>query len=66
MKQTTIRATIAGGTAAVLIGAFIITAPAAQAVETCFGLTPTIVGTEGDDVLHGSGNDVIVGPVATT
>lgn len=31
-------------------------------VETCFGLVPTIVGTDGDDALRGTnGDDVIVG-----
>lgn len=45
-----------------MIGAFTIAAPSAQAVATCFGQTPTIVGTEGDDTLNGTaGDDVIVG-----
>jgi Ca2+-binding RTX toxin-like protein len=62
MKPSTIRATIATGTVAVLIGVFTVTAPAAQAAETCFGLTPTIVGTPGGDTLIGTeGPDVIVG-----
>ena len=62
MKQNSIRATIVIGTAAVLIGAFTVSAPAAQAVETCFGLTPTITGTDGNDPIDGTaGDDVIVG-----
>ncbi len=62
MNRLTIRATIAAGMAAVMIGAFNVSAPAAQAVETCDGQTPTIVGTLGDDTLTGTaGDDVIAG-----
>jgi lipoprotein-anchoring transpeptidase ErfK/SrfK len=47
-----------------LVGALVtpMTAGAAAAGIECLGRTPTIVGTEGDDVLIGTdGNDVIVG-----
>ncbi|MGH8879055.1 MAG: hypothetical protein ACRD0P_17230, partial [Stackebrandtia sp.] len=62
MERPTIRATIAAGAAAVLLGSFGVPAAPARAAETCLGLTATIVGTDRGDTLVGtSQRDVIVG-----
>ncbi|MGH3657677.1 MAG: hypothetical protein ACRDUA_13565 [Micromonosporaceae bacterium] len=62
MERPTIRATVAAGGAAVLLGSFGVSAAPARVAETCFGATATIVGTDGIDTLVGTSHrDVIVG-----
>ncbi|MGH3656122.1 MAG: hypothetical protein ACRDUA_05640, partial [Micromonosporaceae bacterium] len=62
MERPTIRATIATGAAAVLLGSFGVAAAPARAAETCLGATATIVGTDRGDTLVGTSHrDVIVG-----
>ncbi|MGH8881247.1 MAG: hypothetical protein ACRD0P_28525, partial [Stackebrandtia sp.] len=62
MERPTIRATLAAGGAAVLLGSFGVPAAPARVAETCFGATATIVGTDRDDTLVGTSHrDVIVG-----
>jgi hypothetical protein len=62
MKQSAIRAALVTGAAALVLGGLTASAAPARATELCFGLAPTIVGTEGDDTINGtSGVDVIVG-----
>jgi Ca2+-binding RTX toxin-like protein len=66
MKQTAVRASIVIGALALLLGGVTASAAPASTTETCFGLTPTIVGTDGDDgennpIEGTAGDDVIVG-----
>src|SRR3954454_5882595 len=65
MNRSKTGAALVSVPAALVLGVMGVTAvpsPAAGAVETCFGLAPTIVGTDGDDTIVGTdGGDVIVG-----
>jgi Ca2+-binding RTX toxin-like protein len=61
-RRTTIRATVLGSAVALLLGGLTAASAPARAMELCFDLSPTIVGTEGRDIIEGTaGDDVIVG-----
>jgi VCBS repeat-containing protein len=58
-RKSVIRALLPVG---LLAGSLFIAGPASAAVSLCDGLTPTIVGTSGDDVIVGTwGDDIISG-----